>query len=268
MSMIPASTQTCAVDTRTTPWPVTLLRDTGIVFTRELRPLLRSPFQMIISVAQPLVFLALFAPLLPGGATAQTLQWFVPGMVAMACLTAATMTGSNLMLEMQTGSHERLLVSPLSRSALLLGRAFKEVVPVVAQALVLVAISWPFGLVVNPMGIATAIVMLSLFSVGVGALSFALGLASKRQDWVFWTVQQTLLFPVLLSAGVLLPLDGAPGWLRVVSQANPLTHVVNASRELFAGNYPADAVLAGFGAAVALLGVGLAVGIRAMRRAD
>lgn len=245
----------------------TVTRHTGIVFTREVRPLLRSPFQMIIAVLQPLMFLALFAPLLPGGATSAVLQWFVPGMVAMACLTAATMTGSNLMLEMQTGSHERLLVSPLSRSALLLGRALKEVVPVVAQALVLVLITWPFGFAIHPLGILAAIALLAVFSVGVGALSFALGLASKNQDWMFWTVQQTLLFPVLLSAGVLLPLHGAPTWLRWLSQANPLTHVVTASRELFAGHVLLGTTAAGFGAALALMVLGLAVGIRTMQRA-
>lgn len=247
---------------------MSIARHTGIVFSREVKPLLRSPFQMVISVLQPMMFLALFAPLLPGGATPETLQWFVPGMVAMSCLTAATMTGSNLMYEMQTGSHERLLVSPLSRSSLLLGRALKEVVPVVAQVLVLVLVTWPFGFAVHPLGIAVAVVLLGLFSVGVGALSFALALVSKHSDWMFWTVQQTLLFPVLLSAGVLLPLDNAPAWLRLLSQVNPLTHVVEATRELFAGRFPVDAVGAGFLATGILVAVGLAVGIRAMQKAD
>lgn len=246
----------------------TIARHTGIVFTREVRPLLRDPFQMIISVLQPLMFLALFAPLLPGGASGSTLQWFVPGMVAMSCLTAASMTGSNLMLEIATGSHERLLVSPLTRSSLLLGRSLKEVVPVVAQALVLVLVAWPFGFVLHPLGIATGIALMSVFSVGVGSLSFALGLASKNHDWMFWTVQQTLLFPVLLSAGVLLPLDGAPAWLTWLSRINPLTHVVNAARELFAGRFDAGIVGTGFAAAVILLVIGLVVGILKMQRAD
>ena len=246
----------------------TLPRETGLVLEREARPLLRSPFQMIISILQPLVFLAMFAPLLPGEELGATLQWFVPGMVAMACLTAASMTGSNLMLEMQTGSHERLLVSPLSRTALLLGRAFKEVLPVVSQTLVLVLVASPFGFEVHPVGVAVGILLMALFNIGVGALSFALGLASKEQDWMFWTVQQTLLFPVLLSAGVLLPLDDVPVWLRWMSQVNPLTHVVEAARQLFGGEVWSGAVLGGFVAAAVLLVVGLSVGIRTMRRAS
>ena len=82
--------------------------------------------------------------------------------------------------------------------------------------------------------------MLGLFSIGVGSLSFALALAAKDQDWLFWTVQQTLIFPLLLLAGVLLPLDGAPGWLQTASDLNPMNYLVEAARELFAGSYQAD----------------------------
>ena len=88
--------------------------------------------------------------------------------------------------------------------------------------------------------------MLALFSVGVGALSFALALASKDQEWLFWTVQQTLIFPVLLLAGVLLPLEGAPGWLQTAADLNPLTYIVEAERALFAGTFPVDTVAYGF----------------------
>ena len=77
-------------------------------------------------------------------------------------------------------------------------------------------------------------------------VSFALALAAKDQDWLFWTVQQTLIFPLLLLAGVLLPLEGAPGWLQTASDLNPLKYVIEAERALFAGTFPADTVLAGF----------------------
>ena len=63
---------------------------------------------------------------------------------------------------------------------------------------------------------------------------------------MFWTVQQTLIFPVLLLAGVLLPLEGAPGWLQVAADLNPLTYVVEAERALFAGTFPVDTVAYGF----------------------
>lgn len=240
-----------------------VLADIGNVFVRELRPLLRNPFQVMISLLQPLFFLALFAPLLP---TDNALQWFVPGMIVMSALMGASMTGSNLMLEMMTGSHERLLVSPLSRPALMVGRALKEIAPVFLQSAIILAIVTPFSFDLHLGGVLLGLAILAVFTVGIGALSFALGLASEGQDWLFWTVQQTLIFPLLLLAGVMLPLDGAPGWLQTLSEINPMTHVVDAERALFNGEFPLDTILAGAGSAVGVALVGLAIGIRSMRR--
>jgi len=247
----------------------TLVTDTANVLTRELRPLLREPFGMLISLMQPLVFLALFAPLLPDmGPTTSALQWFVPGIVAMSCLMGSSMVGASLMQEMFTGSHERLLVSPLSRTSLLVGRALREIVPVLAQTTLILAIVTPFSFDLHPAGVLVGIAILGVFCIGVGALSFALALASKDQDWMFWTVQQTVIFPMLLLAGMLLPIEEGPGWLRFLSKLNPLTYIIDAERALFAGTWPAGTVLAGALAAAAVAVLGLAVGLRRMNRSS
>lgn len=246
-----------------------LITDTGTVFSRELRPVLRNPFTVVFSMVQPLVFLALFAPLLPdvaGGGSA--LQWFVPGIVVMSCLFGTSMTGSNLLYEMQTGSHERMLVTPLRRPALLIGRALKEIVPVIAQAALIVVVCLPFGFELHLAGTLVGVVILSAFCLGLGALSYTLALASKNQEWLFWTVQQTLLFPLLLLAGMLLPIDGGPGWLRTLSKFNPLSYVVDAERTLFNGDIWNSTTLTGAIAAVSVDALGLVVGVRAMRRSD
>lgn len=248
-----------------------LVTDTVTVLSRELRPLLRSPVSMVFSMIQPLVFLALFGPLLPdtpGDGGVSALQWFVPGIVVMSCLFGTSMTGSSLLFEIQTGAHERMLVTPLRRPALLIGRALKEIVPMVAQSALVIAVCLPFGFHLHLTGVLLGMVILAVFCVGLGALSYALALASKSQDWLFWTVQQTLLFPLLLLAGILLPIDDGPGWLKVLSRANPLTYVVDAERALFNGDYAASSVLGGMIAALAVAAVGLFVGIRSMRRAS
>jgi len=241
----------------------TMVNDTITVFSRELRPTLRQPFTLVISMVQPLVFLALFAPLLPG---TDSLRWFVPGIVVMSCLFAASMTGSNLLFEMQTGSHERMLVTPLRRPALLVGRALKEIVPMVAQAALIVLVCLPFGYRLDVGGALVGLVVLAIFCVGIGALSYTLALASKHQEWLFWTVQQTVLFPILLLAGVLLPLDSGPGWLRALSAWNPLRYVVEAERALFTGHVWAASTIKGLLAAVIVGTLGLMIGVRAMRR--
>ena len=242
----------------------TLVTDTRTVFSRELRPVLRDPFTIIFSMVQPLVFLGLFTPLLPD----DSLQWFVPGIIVMSCLFASSMTGSNLLFEIQTGSHERMLVTPLRRPALLIGRALKEIVPMFAQAALIVAVCVPFGFRFNLAGALLGLLILAAFCIGLGALSYTLALASKNQEWLFWTVQQTLIFPLLLLAGVLLPIENGPGWLQALARANPLSYVVDAERALFDGDIWSSATAGGLVAAGATAALGLWAGVRAMRNSD
>ncbi|HET6532443.1 MAG TPA: ABC transporter permease, partial [Actinoplanes sp.] len=171
-------------------------------------------------------------------------------------------------LEIQTGSHERMLVAPLRRPALLIGRALKEIVPMLAQTALIITVVIPFGFDLHPVGALVGLLILAIFCVGLGALSYTLGLASKNQDWMFWAVQQTLLFPLLLLAGMLLPIDGGPGWLQTMAKFNPLTYVVDAERALFNGDIWAATTLTGAVSAVAVAAVGLLVGVRAMKRSD
>lgn len=249
----------------------TLGRDTSIVFTRELRPLLRDPFSVVFTLVQPVFFLSLFGPLLAratGLGTADALQWFVPGIIVMSALFGASTTGANLMVEMQTGSHERMLVAPLHRSALLLGRAAKEVVPTLVQSGILVAVTIPFGFRFEATGFLIGLPIVAMFAMGLGSLSHALAIATRKNEWMFWMVQQTLLFPLMILSGMLLPLDDAPGWMDVLSKINPLTHVVDAERLLFAGEVTEAAVARGAVSAVVVMAIGLWVGIRAVSRND
>ncbi|WP_313816093.1 ABC transporter permease [Citricoccus sp.] len=239
------------------------------VLVRELRPMVRDPFSLIFSLVQPLVFLGLFTPLLigqSGGSTAETLQWFVPGVLVMIVLFGTGAVGSNLQYDLMTGAHERTLVAPVSRSSLLVGRALKEVVPITVQSLVIVAVAFPFGFRADPVGLAAGLVLLAVFGIGLGALSYSLGLATKEHEWLFWGVQQLLIFPLLILSGMLLPLEDGPAWMRVVAAVNPVSHVVTAERVLLAGDLAALEVLWGALAAVAVAGVGLVVGVRTMRR--
>lgn len=248
-----------------------LVTDSITVFSRELRPMLRDPFSVIFAMIQPLVFLGLFAPLLsglPGTGDGSALQWFVPGIVVMSCLFGASMTGSNLLFEIQTGSHERMLVTPLRRPSLLVGRAVKEIVPMLAQTAIIVAVVVPFGFELHVLGAVLGLLMLAVFCTGLGALSYTLALAAKNQEWLFWAVQQTLLFPLLLLAGMLLPVDNGPGWLQTMSRFNPLTYVVDAERVLFNGELASSTVLAGVASAALVCAFGLTVGARAMRHSN
>ena len=247
-----------------------LAGDIGSVWLRETLTIVRDPFSLIFSLLQPLVFLALFGPLLAGVTGGglgggSTLQWFLPGVVVMITMFGTSMTGSNLQFEIMTGAFERILATPVSRSALLIGRALKELTPLVVQALVVVLVAAPFGFRLYPLHILLGLVLLGVFGVGIGALSYALAIAARKAEWIFWAVQQTLLFPLLILSGMMLPLETGPRWMQLASLVNPLTYVVDAERALFAGQLPAATLLAGALAAVATCAVGLWVGVRAVR---
>lgn len=250
-----------------------LLRDTGIVMLRELRPLVRDPFSVIFGLLQPLVFLVLFGPLLVGslGGQASALggnvwQWFVPAILVMTALFGTSTTGSNLLYEFQTGAHERMLVTPLSRPSLLIGRSLKEMVPLAGQAVIIVTVMIPFDFRLHPVGALTGLILLAVFGVGLGSFSYALAIAVRKQEWMFWVVQQTLIFPLMLLSGMLLPLETGPAWMQVAARFNPLSYVVDAERALFAGELASATVAWGWVAALVTAVVGLTIGIRAMER--
>lgn len=251
--------------------PTTPIRDTWNVMSRELRPVIRDPFSLIFSLLQPIVFLGLFGPLLVGSSgepASETLTWFVPGILVMIALFGTGTTGSNLLFEIQTGSHERTLVAPIRRSSLLIGRALKEMAPIIVQAGVIALVTIPFGFSVNPVGMIVGLLLISVFGLGFGALSYALALASKSKDWMFWAVQQATIFPLMILSGMLMPLEHGPGWMQVAAALNPISYIVEAERALFAGDLGSPAVLWGFVAGAVLAAIGLLVGIRAMKRSD
>jgi ABC-2 type transport system permease protein len=266
--------------TRTTDTPAlavaqphsSIVADVRNVWWRETLTVLRDPFSLIFSLGQPLVFLALFGPLLSGVTGngllvgGSSLQWFVPGVLVMITMFGTSMTGSNLQFEIMTGAFERILATPVSRAALMIGRALKELTPLVVQATLIVLLTVPFGFVLYPLHAVVGLLMLGVLGVGVGALSYALAIAARKTEWIFWAVQQTLLFPLLILSGMMLPLEAGPGWMQVVSRFNPLTYVVDAERALFAGTLDVTAVY-GFAAALLTAAVGLWVGVRAIRTA-
>ena len=249
-----------------------LVGDVVAVFLREMFLVLRDPFSLIFSLVQPLVFLALFGPLLAGSIDPAALggqsplQWFLPRVIVMICLFGTGAAGSNLLFEISLGSYERVLASPLRRSAILIGRALKELAPLVVQAALIVVVSIPFGFVLYPLHVIAGLLLLGVFGIGMGAFSYALAIASRKREWMFWAVQQSLLFPLLILSGMMLPLENGPRWMQVIGAFNPLTYIVNAERALFSGSFTDPAIGWAVLAAVLTCAAGLWVGVRQVHR--
>src|ERR1700692_3756677 len=135
-----------------------LLKDTWLMFQRYLLVFLRNPAWGAIGVIQPLLYLVLFAPLLkslvqvPGFPTGGAYNVFVPGLLIQLGMFGASGVGFGLIAELREGIVERLRVTPVSRVALLFGRALRDICTLLIQAVLLIVLSLPFGLNLNFVG--------------------------------------------------------------------------------------------------------------------
>jgi ABC-2 type transport system permease protein len=228
-----------------------LLRDTWLIFQRQLLLLMRNPVWVFVGIFQPVMYLLLFAPLLkpalaPLGATtdAETYRIFVPGLLVLLAIFGGLFQGFGLIAELRAGVIERSRVTPVSRVALLLGRSLRDVVSLLAQAVIITALALLFGLRVQLGDLLLAYLLLALIALMTSAVSYGVALLVKSED-ALAPLMNTVAQPVLLLSGILLPLAFAPGWLRRVADWNPFSWAVDGTRALFAGDLGNDAVWQG-----------------------
>jgi ABC-2 type transport system permease protein len=243
------------------------LRETSIVFRRQLRIALRNPAWVIIGLVQPLLYLALFGPLLEplagtfGADNAYAL--FVPGLLVQLGLFGALFTGFGLVAEWRAGVIEAERVTPASRGALLFGRVLLNAVQLLVQAIVLVLLSFAFGLQASAGGIVFGIVLTVLLGAACACASNAIGLLTKSED-VLAPLLNSISLPVLLLSGILLPIT-QPKWLETLSDVVPTRHVVDAIRSVFTGTFDSTVWWGTFWA-VLVFAVAAVWGTRVFRR--
>jgi ABC-2 type transport system permease protein len=247
------------------------IRDTWLIFRRSLVLTLRQPTWLIFGIMYPLLYLVLFGPLLDSavsqaGGGIGAYNWFVPGLLVQVALFGSAFVGFGLIAELRYGVVERMRVTPMSRTAMLLGRSLRDVVLLLVQALLMVALSIPFGLHLDLAGVAVSFGLLALLGLVMAPLSYAAALALRSED-AFAPLIQGVTFPLLLLSGILLPMALAPDWLRFLSAINPLTHAVDAVRALFNGQWGEPEILIGTVITAILAVFGVWVASRAFTRA-
>ena len=228
-----------------------ILTDIKLMFLRNMRNTLRSPIFVFASMFQPLMYLLLFMPLLkglgavPGYSGGISPNIFIPGLLVLQALFGTAFVGFSLIDDIRSGVIERFLVSPVRRSAILLGRVFRDAVILLVQCILITAIAIPFGLTLNVYGFLLSLVLYALIGITMASISYGFALIFKIEDPLAPTLN-TITLPLSLLSGIILPLTFAPIWLLDLSKVNPFSYAVNASRNLFAGNLQSFAVLEGF----------------------
>jgi ABC-2 type transport system permease protein len=249
-----------------------LLRDTWLVFGRYWYLFIHNPMWVAIGVLQPLLYLVLFAPLLNSIASTRgfpaggAYNVFVPGLLVQLGMFGAAGVGFSLIAELRAGVIERLRVTPVSRVALLLGRALRDIVSLVVQSLILILLALPFGLTIHPIGVVVVLALIALIGLLTASIAYAVALWVRSED-SYAPMVFTAALPILLLSGVLLPMSLAPQWLQNIAAANPLSYAVLAARAVFIDHLSDPSVFKGVAIMAALSIVAIFIGARAFGRA-
>ena len=249
--------------------PMTVWRESFIVFRRQLRMNLRTPAWVSIGMLQPVMYLLLFGPLLKplvtqfGATNAYT--FFVPGLLVQLGIFGAFFAGFSLIGEWREGVIEAERVTPASRTALLVGRLGRDLLQLLVQALILIVLGLAMGMQASLGGMLLGV----LLTLGIGgacaASSNALALATKSEE-VMAPVINMVMMPVLLLSGILLPMTIGPAWLLRASDFMPIRHIVDAVRNAFGGNLSGSGLMWGSVWTVLLLVLALWWGTATFRK--
>jgi ABC-2 type transport system permease protein len=249
---------------------VKVARDTGLLFHRYTLQMVRNPVWLFVGFSTPLLYLVLFTPLLEhftgGGSTATVLDFFLPGILALLAFASGMSGGFSTIFELQAGVIERFRVTPASRFAILMGPLLSGLVMVFVFDAVVVAVAAALGYHPNWGGVALLAVLLALLMASMSAFSVATALVTKEIS-SFAAIINGLNLPILLLAGVLLPISAGPTWMRVIAHFNPLYYAVVGARSLSAGNFGASAVWQAFAVLVPLSAVVVAWATSVFKRA-
>lgn len=244
-----------------------LARDISLFFRRSIIQTLRNPVWLFVGLSTPILYLALFTPLLKHfTGQSNALNGFLPGILAFLAFASGSGPGFNVIFELRAGVTERFRVTPTSRLAILLGPILAGMTMMFVFDAVLVGVGAAFGFHVHWLGLLVLGVLLGLLMVMMAAFSMAMALITKEIS-SFAAVINGLNLPVLLLAGVLLPIALGPLWLRVLAHVNPLYYLVTASRSLAAGTFSSDHVWQAFAVLVPMCALVLAWATNVFRKA-
>ncbi|MCL2780790.1 MAG: ABC transporter permease [Actinomycetia bacterium] len=249
-----------------------VLRDIWLLAQRYFLQMVKNPTWLIVGFSTPILYLALFSPLLktmidaPHVTTGAVLDLFLPGILAFLAFGSGVGPGFSVVFELKSGMIERLRVTPASRFAILIGPILAALALMFIFDLVLLAVGVWFGFTLHFAGLALLGIPIALLMVTTCAFAVATALATRDING-FAAIMNGINLPIMLLAGVLLPISLGPLWLRVLAHFDPLYYLVTASRALSAGDFGASAVWQSFAVLVPLCALVLAWATSVMRRA-
>jgi ABC-2 type transport system permease protein len=224
-----------------------LLRGLWVVAYRDILGFLSDRFRIVASLTFPLLFLAIFGAgfsnvigRMAGGVN--IVQFMYPGIIAQAVLTTSLFSGVSIATDREVGFLREILVAPISRAGIVLGKAAGAALVALVQVGVLLIVAPIVGVPLSIGNVLQLVPMVALLSMALSGLGILIGSFARSQQG-FQLFMQMLVFPMVFLAGVFFPVDSVPLWMEVLSKVNPVTYGVDAIRQIFLGSAPAAAGL-------------------------
>jgi ABC-2 type transport system permease protein len=212
-----------------------------VLWVRELKRFWRAKSRIVGALAMPLFFLAFLGlgfrrmPI-PGMAEGMDyIQFLVPGIIGMNILFSSTFGGLSVLWDREFGFLKEIMVAPVSRVSIVLGRIAGGATTALIQAVFILGISYIMGFkIFHISSIFLAIVFMVL--IAITFLGLGLIFASKMRDIQgFSIVMNFVIFPLFFLSGALFPIENFPVWLGYISKIDPLTYGVDGLRAALIG---------------------------------
>jgi ABC-2 type transport system permease protein len=214
---------------------------TAAMAQAELRKLRHDHLDIFTRSVQPLLWLFIFGTALRHSRTLTLGRldyraYLAPGVMAQAAMFIAIFFGLAVIWERDVGQLQRLLATPLPRSAIVLGKAGGACVRALVQAMLLLAVIAATGIAVrwSVAGVAGALLMLMLGTAAFACMSMLLAAGVKERER-FMGIGQLIMMPLFFASSALYPLSIMPGWLHAIARVNPLTYEVQGLRQMLVG---------------------------------
>ncbi|MGC0404649.1 ABC-2 type transport system permease protein [Streptomyces sp. SAI-126] len=250
----------------------TAVTQTWYMTQRQLMVFVRQPAYAIITLIQPVIWLFLFGSLfrkvveLGGFGTTSYLDYLVPGVVVMSALSSNMWAGMGTLEEIQRGTLDRFLTTPVSRAALMNGNVVNNGLVTAFQSVVIVLLGllggadYPGGAV----GIAVLVLASVLLGTVFGALSNALGMLVRERESIIG-INTFLLLPLTFLSSAFMAPSQMPAWMRHTADFNPLNWAMVAGRSALSADPDWGVVIGRGGALLGLAVVAVWLSIRTFR---
>jgi ABC-2 type transport system permease protein len=211
-----------------------------ILCLRQLKHYWRSRPRLIGSLGRPLVFwvtfLFGFGPMyskVSGGANYT--DFLTPGIIAMAILFTAAISGLEIIWDRKLGFLKETLVAPISRTEIMIGKTFGGATITIIQGLIVLSMTYFLGFRIRSLG-SLFLGLIFMFLIAIFFTGLGLTIASELKDFQgFQMIMNFLIMPIFFLSGALFPLQNLPAPIYLISRINPLTYGVDGLRGAIVG---------------------------------